>query len=336
MARSRNIKPSLFKNELLGEADPYLTILFSGLWCLADREGRLEDRPKRIKAEIFPYRDGIDCDDMLDWLHQNGFINRYQVGDDLYIQVCNFHIHQNPHHMESESLIPPPAGQVNKFNAKPLYKKQKERILSRDGYKCVSCGSDKKLHIDHIFPVALGGTSDDSNLQVLCQSCNTSKGKKIIDKSLTNDGRIVESDSILLIPDSFKRIPDSCSSPAAKKKATQIDPDYKFNDQHRSLARSLGVSADVELGAFTDYHKSKGSLFKDWDAAFRTWLRNAAKFNAWKSPPQPQQTTAAHRPYTEPIRDKEQEKLDAKKAMQRLEQLTRLKNGQQANDRAKP
>lgn len=51
MARSRNIKPGLFKNEVLGVADPIYTILFQGLWVLADREGRLEDRPMRIKAE---------------------------------------------------------------------------------------------------------------------------------------------------------------------------------------------------------------------------------------------------------------------------------------------
>src|SRR5262244_3073085 len=55
LIRARNIKPGIFKNELLGAADPLLTLLFEGLWCMADREGRLEDRPLRIKAEIFPY-----------------------------------------------------------------------------------------------------------------------------------------------------------------------------------------------------------------------------------------------------------------------------------------
>ena len=61
MARSRNIKPSLFKNEVLGVADPLYTILFEGLWVLADREGRLEDRPLRIKAEarVVWQREGV-------------------------------------------------------------------------------------------------------------------------------------------------------------------------------------------------------------------------------------------------------------------------------------
>ncbi len=76
MARSRNIKPGLFKNEILGIADPLYTLAFQGLWVLADREGRLEDRPLRIKAETFPYRETISMDALLDWLHANGFILR--------------------------------------------------------------------------------------------------------------------------------------------------------------------------------------------------------------------------------------------------------------------
>ena len=109
MARARNIKPGLFKNEVLGVADPLFTLLFEGLWLLADREGRLEDRPLRIKAEIFPYRD-IDADTMLSWLEENGFIQRYTAAGKKYIQVCEFVKHQNPHKNEPDSSIPSPDG----------------------------------------------------------------------------------------------------------------------------------------------------------------------------------------------------------------------------------
>ena len=106
MARARNIKPALFKNEILGVADPLLTILFEGLWVLADREGRLEDRPLRIKAEIFPYRDGIDIQAMLDWLDEKEFILRYTCEGKQFIQVNSFEKHQNPHKNEAPSEIP--------------------------------------------------------------------------------------------------------------------------------------------------------------------------------------------------------------------------------------
>ena len=106
MARARNIKPSLFKNELLGDADPLLTILFEGLWCLADREGRLENRPKRIKAEIFPYRSLSDFNGYLTELARLGFIDIYEVAGVSIIQVINFLKHQSPHNTEKASELP--------------------------------------------------------------------------------------------------------------------------------------------------------------------------------------------------------------------------------------
>lgn len=107
MARARNIKPGFFKNETLAECSPLSRLLFAGLWCIADRAGRLEDRPKRIRAEILPYDDG-GVDEMLGELHRAGFILRYKVGEQGYIQVLNFAKHQNPHCRESESTIPAP------------------------------------------------------------------------------------------------------------------------------------------------------------------------------------------------------------------------------------
>lgn len=108
MARSRNIKPGFFKNEVLGVADPLYSLLFEGLWVLADRAGRLEDRPIRIKGEIFPYRDGLDMDSMLNWLESNEFIRRYTVAGKRFILVVEFVKHQNPHKNEAESEIPAP------------------------------------------------------------------------------------------------------------------------------------------------------------------------------------------------------------------------------------
>lgn len=51
----------------------------------------------------------------------------------------------------------------------------RNRILDRDGNKCVLCGSDKKLEIDHVLPFSKGGKTDESNLQTLCKKCNIKK-----------------------------------------------------------------------------------------------------------------------------------------------------------------
>jgi HNH endonuclease len=49
-------------------------------------------------------------------------------------------------------------------------------VLDRDGHRCSYCGSTYNLSIDHIIPVAKGGTSNIENLCTLCSYCNTSKG----------------------------------------------------------------------------------------------------------------------------------------------------------------
>ncbi len=116
MPRARNIKPAFFKNEVLVELSYEARLLFIGLWTLADREGRLENRPKRIKMEIFP-ADNLDVKALLDELGCGGFIKRYGQapcksgaslvqGNFLYIQVHNFSKHQNPHIKEAASIIP--------------------------------------------------------------------------------------------------------------------------------------------------------------------------------------------------------------------------------------
>jgi hypothetical protein len=103
MARARNIKPGFFKNEDLGTADPYVSLLFAGLWTLADKAGILEDRPLRIKAELFPYRDGFDINGYLTVLLSFSLIHRYEVNGLKLIQIVNFSKHQNPHHTEKPS-----------------------------------------------------------------------------------------------------------------------------------------------------------------------------------------------------------------------------------------
>jgi hypothetical protein len=106
--RARSIKPGICDNELLGTADPFCTLLFERLWMMADREGRLEDRPLRIKAQAFPYREGLDIQALLGWLYEHGFIQRYTVKDTAYIQVVKFTEHQSPHIKEAPSKIPAP------------------------------------------------------------------------------------------------------------------------------------------------------------------------------------------------------------------------------------
>lgn len=65
--------------------------------------------------------------------------------------------------------------------------------------------------------------------------------------------------------------------PAAKR-ATQLPADFRPTEKHVALADELGVDLRAEWPKFCDHHSAKGTTFKDWNAALRTWIRNAPAF----------------------------------------------------------
>jgi|GEM_PF-3171536 len=119
MARIRYLKPEFFEDEHLAELPYWVRLLFAGMWNIADKAGRLEDRPKKIKIKVFPYDDKIDIEEGLNILFQKkqdserSFIIRYKVDGEKYIQIVNWDKHQKPHHTEKNSKIPAPKGMVN-------------------------------------------------------------------------------------------------------------------------------------------------------------------------------------------------------------------------------
>jgi hypothetical protein len=75
-----------------------------------------------------------------------------------------------------------------------------------------------------------------------------------------------------------------CGAPEKKaaKRKTPAPDHLPVTESMRTLAREKGYTGDLdELTAnFLDHHRAKGSLFIDWTAAWRTWLRNEIKFSA--------------------------------------------------------
>jgi hypothetical protein len=107
VARIRTIKPDFFLHEGLAELTPLHRLLFIGLWTLADRDGRLEDRPRRIKAALFPW-DDCDIDALLADLDAADLIQRYEANGDAYIAIPSFQKHQRCHPKETSFGLPAP------------------------------------------------------------------------------------------------------------------------------------------------------------------------------------------------------------------------------------
>lgn len=181
MARSRNIKPGFFTNDELAECSPHARLLFAGLWTIADKEGRLDDRPKKVKALVLPF-DNVDCDELLQQLHDRKFIQRYQVQDGAYIQITNWKKHQNPHCKEAPSEIPE--------YCEADTKQEEEQVKEDESTMQAQCksGANEPQVID--------------NHEAQLEYCASTVQEPV-------ENNLNPADSFNLIPDSLFLIPDS-------------------------------------------------------------------------------------------------------------------------------
>lgn len=105
---------------------------------------------------------------------------------------------------------------------KALSKKTRFDVFKRDGFKCLYCGSHPPqvlLHVDHVVPVAGGGTNAIDNLVTACEPCNLGKGARgleVVPQSLADKAaQVAEREAQLLgyqkiLEDKRSRIEDEC------------------------------------------------------------------------------------------------------------------------------
>jgi len=181
VARARNIKPGFFLNDLLAEIEPLGRLLFAGLWTIADREGRLEDRPKKIKAAVLPY-DDCDVDHLLNELSKRDFIIRYEVNGEKYIQIVKWEKHQNPHYKEVKSEIPPYINHNENVN------QTKKKVTTKAKKQCSNVKPTLTQHQAELEPT--------------------------LNQHQTKINSSLHADSLNLIPDSFNSINTADEKPA--------------------------------------------------------------------------------------------------------------------------
>lgn len=152
---------------------------------MADRMGRLEDRPRYIQIVVLPYF-RCDVNDLLSQLTRLGYLIRYEADDKKYIAITKWEKFQKPHRSEPASLIPPPPGYPpDPELGPPITQAMRRKIFTRDDFTCRWCGSQTNLAVDHVHPLSKGGTNYEENLQTLCKKCNSKKSNRII---AINDG----------------------------------------------------------------------------------------------------------------------------------------------------
>lgn len=68
-------------------------------------------------------------------------------------------------------------------------------------------------------------------------------------------------------------------------RATSLPPEFALTDEMKAWAKDHCPDVDLqaETAHFIDHHTAKGSTFKDWTAAWRTWMRRS---KSWGKPAQ--------------------------------------------------
>lgn len=278
MARSRNIKPDFYLNEYLGVCDPLEQLLFAGLWLLADRKGRLEYRPLKIKAQIFPYRE-INAQVITGFirnLSSNGFLTCYNVDGADYIQIDNFVKHQKPHKNEKPSVLPEPPAKSISCKCSSNYASDPDKIgtARADSLSSDSLSSDSLIPENPTpefcraaTPLGVELTLDDAAAPTQ-QSAQTPNDKLIKKKPATKIAKPNGDATAQIVAAVIRRLNEKtgCKFTTAESNAKLI------------RARIAEGATEEQMCAVVD---SMVSRWRD-DAKMRQYLRPATLFNAEK------------------------------------------------------
>ena len=111
-------------------------LAFIGLWCACDREGRFKWDARRLGVQILPY-DNIDFEIILDILHENSFIEKYEVDGKTYGCVPSFHRHQVINNREQESYLP-------SYHQPDLFSSDLTRVNTGETTRADACSGEGK------------------------------------------------------------------------------------------------------------------------------------------------------------------------------------------------
>lgn len=119
MARIRTIKPELARHRELFDLERETGLPFRFIWAMfptvCDREGRFKWRPWDLKLDVCPY-DDLNFEAVMDRLHAEGMLERYEHNGEQYGFIPTFLKHQSVNLRESASRLPSPDHEDSKIH----------------------------------------------------------------------------------------------------------------------------------------------------------------------------------------------------------------------------
>lgn len=254
MARIRNIKPGFFENEVMGQLPFATQLMCISMYQCADREGRMEDLPIRIKAYAFRYRTDVSVDDVDGWLGELAaakFITRYESGGVKYISINNFGKHQYFSHKEPPSVIPaPPSSGNEQVSDKPRTRPRRVSDKPRSG--TLDNNKGQQVHIPQ-SETSLGLVSDSGFLE-FWKIYPRKVGKPIAKKAWNN-----------LPPESMASALAGAQRMAAR---FPLGSDLKFCPHPTTWIHRAGWDDEDELSFTVEKKKSDDELKREWLDAY--------------------------------------------------------------------
>lgn len=272
MARIRSIKPELRTSLTVAEWPREVRYFWTLLWGYLDDHGRGVDNARLVLADCFPLDRDLDEDAIDKWLTliaESGPLCRYTANGRRYMHALNWKEHQRPSH-PTDSRIPP----------------------CPDHHAVAARAQD------------LPGDSGSSR-EPLANASGSSR--EVVTATLTSGNGFANPSGVPpepLVPEQVVREVvrevvggaggDSAASPtdgpaktkrAGKPRTTATEAPDKFEITDSLAAWALnehGLSRrriESETGAFLDHHRAKGNTFKDWTAAWRTWMRRVRTYD---------------------------------------------------------
>ena len=163
------------------------------------------------------------------------------------------------------------------MNRKPISNKLRFEILKRDGFTCQYCGRkapEVELEIDHIVPVAKGGSNEIDNLITACHECNNGKFDRCLEDPAefqTVNAEKIRADAIPIIRDAIE---NAKRKTAAFNSLADLISEYVFYASDIILddrERESVINA-LRQEKFEKVFKRFTLVFEpydgDWDSAF--------------------------------------------------------------------
>lgn len=143
-----------------------------------------------------------------------------------------------------------------------LSRRLRFEILRRDNHACRYCGAcapDVKLTVDHVIPVALGGSDDPTNLVAACRECNAGKSATNPDAALVADVRA-----------------DALRWAQAMQVAEVISGGW-LDALNRTIEDVDGLWCE-----WTDWHDDRFERPAEWQSSVEQFMRQRVGLDEWR------------------------------------------------------